>query len=61
MIAQRKSAQEALERKRKEETTLNGPTGAATQEVGIKEGQLAVKDISSESPHIAYDFGELNS
>jgi hypothetical protein len=42
MIKQRKVEQEALERKRKEETSIKGPRAE------VKEGQIAVEDIESE-------------
>jgi hypothetical protein len=42
MIKQRKVEQEALERKRKEETSIKGPPAE------VKEGQIAVEDIESE-------------
>jgi hypothetical protein len=44
MIKQRKVEQEALERKRKEETSIKGPPAE------VKEGQIAVEDIESELP-----------
>jgi hypothetical protein len=43
LIKQRKAEQEALEKKRKEETSIQGPPAAE-----IKEGQIAVEDIESE-------------
>jgi hypothetical protein len=43
MIKQRKVEQEALEKKRKEEISIKGPPAE------VKEGQIAVVDIESES------------
>jgi len=46
MMKQRKLEQEALEKKRKEEISIKSQKAAATE---IKEGQIAVESIESES------------
>lgn len=46
MMKQRKLEQEALEKKRKEEISIRGQKAAKTE---IKEGQIAVESIESES------------
>jgi hypothetical protein len=43
MIEQRKIEQDALEKKRKEEISIKGPPAE------VKEGQIAVENIESES------------